>query len=73
MAIDQQGHAEGGNGFAQQLLQGSALIGRTVEFNAGDGTTYSGTANGIVVLSGQVYVDVDGAQVPLSSIVAVTE
>ena len=57
----------------QQLLQGSAMIGRTVEFNAGDGTTYSGEVSGIQVLSGDIYLDIEGVQVPLDNVVAVSE
>jgi flagellar basal-body rod modification protein FlgD len=57
----------------QQLLQGSALIGRTVEYDGGEGTTQTGSVSGIQVLSGQIFVDVEGVLVSLDSVVAVTE
>jgi len=57
----------------QQILEGSALIGRTVEFNAGDGTTLTGHVDGIQRYAGSIYVDVEGMQVPLSDIVSVSE
>ena len=55
----------------QQLLQGSALIGRTVEYAGEGGATLSGVVDGIQVLDGQVFVDVEGSQIPLGRVRAV--
>ena len=57
----------------QQLTQGSALIGRTVDLTADDGTLVSGVVDGVRVTDGNVLVTVAGSQYPLDSIVSVNE
>jgi flagellar basal-body rod modification protein FlgD len=55
----------------QQLVQAGTMIGRTVEATKTDGTTLTGVVNGASMLDGDVFLDVDGTQVALSSVTSV--
>ena len=58
---------------SQSIAQGAALIGKTVNGGAADGTEVSGVVTGLHVAGGRVTLDVGDQQLPLSSVRSVQE
>jgi flagellar basal-body rod modification protein FlgD len=62
------------NGQRQQaLIQAGTLIGRQVEYIADDGSVATGIVKGVRMAEGQVLLDVNDAEVPMSSVSSVRE
>ena len=58
----------------QQLTNGSSLMGKEVEYIAGeDGTTATGKVEGVLVHEGTLYLNIDDKAIPLSNILQVKD
>jgi flagellar basal-body rod modification protein FlgD len=55
----------------QALVQAGTLIGREVEYLGSDGEAVTGMVNGVRMSNGEVVLDVDGTDVPMSSVSSV--
>jgi len=55
----------------QHLIQASAMIGKTVDVTDQTGVSLSGIVEGVRVLKGEVYLDVDGDRYTLDQVVSV--
>jgi flagellar basal-body rod modification protein FlgD len=61
------------NALLSQLTEGSALIGKHVEYaDPESGTTASGTVDAVEIVDGLAVLVVDGVEVPLGNVTAVT-
>ena len=58
---------------AQNLAQGSALIGKTVSGLSDEGSTITGTVSGLSILGGEVTLDVEGQTMSLDRVQSVRE
>lgn len=58
---------------AQMAFGASSLVGRHVSFTGADGTEASGTVRGVRFEAGGPVLDVDGTDVPLVSVLTVTD
>jgi flagellar basal-body rod modification protein FlgD len=57
----------------QALVQAGTLIGRQVDYVGEDGSKATGIVKGVRLAEGQVLLDVNGSDVPMSSVSAVRE
>ena len=61
-----------GNALLGQLTNSSALIGKTVEYQGATGETTTGTVDAVKLVEGGVLLSIEGEDVPLAQVRAVT-